>query len=265
LHDSDPLCQALWQTKLDMRSQAVAENIASWENFRDTWQGKKAYDLYEPDWNCHIQTRVGRRHGDGGKFVCGNASYFQAKPCLVYSVGSNGDFSFEIDVKLRYGCEIHTFDPTGNTSLYRSLAKQAGVEFHSLGLSGTHGQMNNSVTNVTSPLLPFPDIAELLGHHQRHIDILKVDCEGCEYGAFPRVLEGIQQGKYTVGQIQIELHGTNPGQLRHFFDACDSNDFFMFHKERNHWGCDGYRCIEFSFINKETAHMIHNATHCGDS
>jgi hypothetical protein len=98
----------------------------------------------------------------------------------VYSVGSNGDFSFEIDVKSRFGCEVHTFDQTGNTPRFASLAKQAGVEFFSLGLSGTRGAMNNSVTNATSTLFTFPDMVELLGDNSRHIDILKVDCEGCE-------------------------------------------------------------------------------------
>lgn len=191
-------CQSLWQNKLDMHSQEVANKRVSWNSFLSGWVGKKAYDIYEPNWNCHIQTRIGRRHGDGGKFVCGHASYFQSRSCLVYSVGSNGDFSFENDVKLTFGCEIHTFDPTGNTSQFVSLAEQAGVEFHSVGLSGTRGVMENSVTNLSVPLLPFTDIVDLLGHNHKHIDILKVDCEGCEWDAFPEIWKGIQQMKYTV-------------------------------------------------------------------
>lgn len=216
----------------------------------------------EPNWNCHIQTRIGLRYGDGGKFVCGKSSYFQEKPCLVYSVGSNGDFSFETDVKYTFGCEIHTFDPTGNTPLYSSLAREAGVTFHSLGLSNNRSSMMNSVTNTTSQLLSFPEIVELLGHTKRHIDILKIDCEGCEWGAFPEIWQGIQNNQYTVGQVQVEVHGTDPSQLHPFFDACEANDFFLFHKERNHWGCDGYLCVEYSFISKLTAYQIHNYTHC---
>merc|ERR1719221_277648 len=54
--------------------------------------------------------------GEGGKWIC-DPYKIQAKvaggaPCLVYSVGSNGQFDFEIDIHnvVSPHCEIHTFD-----------------------------------------------------------------------------------------------------------------------------------------------------------
>lgn len=41
---------------------------------------------------------------DGGKWVCGLSSL--KKPCIVYSCGSQGDFSFEKAVHDRTGCEV---------------------------------------------------------------------------------------------------------------------------------------------------------------
>ena len=37
---------------------------------------------------------VGKTEGDGGKWFCGE--YFkQNKECVIFSIGSNGDFAFE--------------------------------------------------------------------------------------------------------------------------------------------------------------------------
>ena len=51
-----------------------------------------------------------RRLGDGGKWVCDPHRITEQKDCLVYSVGSNNDFSFEMAVLKDIGphCEIHT-------------------------------------------------------------------------------------------------------------------------------------------------------------
>ena len=55
--------------------------------------------------------------GDGGKWICNPDTIRDGVKnkysCLVYSVGSNGDTSFErsIHEQLSKECEIHTFDP----------------------------------------------------------------------------------------------------------------------------------------------------------
>lgn len=194
--------------------------------------------------------------------MCGPDNFFTSRNCLVYSIGSNGDFSFEADIRNRLNCEIHTFDPTGDTVLYEETAKPFQVQYHNWGLSGTRGSIWNHVLNVENPLLPLPDIMRRLNHTHRHIDILKIDCEGCEYSAFPVIWDSISSGRLTIGQILIELHTTDRNQIATFFDMANSAGFYIFHKERNHWGCDGYNCVEYALISNNTAWDIFSSALC---
>jgi hypothetical protein len=86
---------------------------------------------YEPEFACRHERRIGRL-GDGGKWVCDPHRITAKKDCLIYSVGSNNDFSFEEHVKKDIGehCEIHTFDP-GN---YTEKAAEFGVHYHMWGI-----------------------------------------------------------------------------------------------------------------------------------
>jgi hypothetical protein len=47
--------------------------------------------------------------GDGGKWVCDPHLFSQKKKeegCVVYSFGSNGEPSFELEAHLALGCEV---------------------------------------------------------------------------------------------------------------------------------------------------------------
>ena len=46
------------------------------------------------------------RIGDGGKWVCGMRMLQEMKHCLVYSLGSQGDTSFEDEFLERTICEV---------------------------------------------------------------------------------------------------------------------------------------------------------------
>ncbi|KAG7674210.1 hypothetical protein Ndes2526B_g03988 [Nannochloris sp. 'desiccata'] len=257
-------CNALWQQKIDMRDEALnrrAEVLTHLELFVDM---KAKYDPFEPSWNCHIEQRVGNEFGDGGKFVCGSLnSYFSFRSCLVYSVGSNGDLTFEQSLNT-VGCEIHTFDPTGDTPTWEGNATASGVHYHAWGLRGDPSSGTtffNPYTNTHNPLLTLVEMRTRLAHDGRKIDILKVDCEGCEWAAFKLIFDDVILGRYRVGQIQIELHSLDFPVIEDFFKHANQAKFHIFHKERNHWGCDGYKCIEFALIEEETALEIFKHTH----
>ena len=69
---------------------------------------------FDPDFTCPHERRVGLPPtGDGPKWVCDPHRIKSQPECLVYSVGSNGNFMFEEAVHETIGshCEIHTFDP----------------------------------------------------------------------------------------------------------------------------------------------------------
>jgi hypothetical protein len=54
----------------------------------------------------------------------------------------------------------------------------------------------------------------------------------------------------------------NTTLLREFFEGADACGLRLFHKERNHWGCQGYACVEFSLVSAESAWREFQASHC---
>ena len=59
-----------------------------------------------------------------------------------------------------------------------------------------------------------------------------------------------------VKQILIELHHVDRNSIKKLIESFSSCNFRMFHKERNHRGCFGYKCIEFSFISPSFAYKV---------
>lgn len=158
---------------------------------------------------------------------------------------------FETEVRNRLGCEVHTFDPTGNTAQWARDAAALNISFHAVGLAAAAG----------GHMKPLRDIVAQLGHQRRTIDLLKIDCEGCEHTAFDGIWEDLKDGLYSVGQVQVEVHGKDAGRNAALFDAAEAAGFRVFHKEPNHWGCNGYGCMEFSLIGKQAAWDVFSLSH----
>lgn len=172
--------------------------------------------------------------------------------CLVYSVGSNYETSFEESVrKLSSTCEIHTFDPTINVSKLEVVARTHNFTVHPWGLAASTSFPYKTLSTILSDL----------GHANRTIDILKVDCEGCEHAAMSEISKACTQGAVRIGQFLIEMHGTSFRSTNEFFEAADACGLMIFHKERNHWGCGGYRCVEYALVSNQSALTSFNYAH----
>ena len=153
------------------------------------------WDAFEPEATCFSDERFGsmlrkRRYGafgDGPKFVCGVDSIAQKaarfadegaeERCLVYSIGSNNDVSFERAVHDHIpGCEIHTFDPTLNNT---EFVGDQYATFHDWGLGKDGESMSSESKGKTWVSKGLDTIMRELGHTDRTIDILKVrSCNG---------------------------------------------------------------------------------------
>jgi FkbM family methyltransferase len=160
---------------------------------------------------------------DGGKWLCGlqevhklrshssiiepvyygagRAHYDDADtraPCIVYSMGSNNEFSFERRVrKIAPGCEIHTFDPTVKET---GDGKATYDRYHGdFGFGGTDG-VTNTIGTRQFPIKSIATIMSELKHS--HVDYLKVDVEGFEW----EFLSKVDWSVTKVGQILVELH-----------------------------------------------------------
>jgi Methyltransferase domain len=141
---------------------------------------------------------------------------------------------------------VHTFDPTseGDTMVLRAAA--FGYHYHNIGL-GSQQQSDDGIQLGNGPLLTLQQIMEALNHTGRTVDVFKMDCEGCEFNTLPdQVFQPMRNGELSVGQLLVELHiwaaGEHPLQsIKPLFEGADDAGLRIFHKERNHWGCEGYR------------------------
>jgi len=185
---------------------------------RDNEFGYFYQNHYEPDFVCQHERRVGNLH-DGGKWICDPHRITKQKECLVYSIGSNNDFSFEEYVQTDIGahCEIHTFD-FGN---FAEGAKKAGVQYHQYGVGLDDPPRFKSIKTIVKEL----------GHEGRIIDIFKIDCEGCEWETFAELFDA----DIVIRQIQVELHKAKnmTQKTPKFFDLTYKNGYVITHKEPN--------------------------------
>lgn len=137
-------------------------------------------------YNC-FSSLSQKQSGDGGKWVCNphritEVSRKDKKNCLIYSVGSRGDFTFELglhkvltDGERKTSCEIHVFDPKDFSSkVPRNI--QSFTHFHAWGIS------NESTAN--KDFLTMEQTVHNIGHHGSIVDVFKIDCEGCEWSTF---------------------------------------------------------------------------------
>eukprot|EP00747_Dinoflagellata_sp_TGD_P099230 gnl/TRDRNA2_/TRDRNA2_167676_c1_seq1.p1 gnl/TRDRNA2_/TRDRNA2_167676_c1~~gnl/TRDRNA2_/TRDRNA2_167676_c1_seq1.p1 ORF type:complete len:263 (+),score=32.20 gnl/TRDRNA2_/TRDRNA2_167676_c1_seq1:107-790(+) len=192
---------------------------------------------YEPSLSCEFEQRVGR-YFDGGKWVCDPQKIFaqtqEGKDCLVYSVGSNGDYSFEeaVTASISSKCEIHTIDMY-NWTHYTKTPPPSNVHYHIYEIGRT------SIAEVMSEL----------GHGNKSIDIFKIDCDSCEWDSYR---QWFAAGVY-IRQILLEVHGGGglDSQRTHdLFNFLFDMGYVIFHKEPNiaFPGSAGVVAVEFAFL-----------------
>jgi len=164
------------------------------------------------------------------RFVRGNHWHTCVLPrreCLAVSIGIGGDWKFE-DGLVSRGCEVHAFDPTAE--LRAKHEKHAGapstlgrMKFHFLGL-GNGGRQAERMRNTSNPYGHVDGaltrgLDELLslarsGNESRRITYLKIDCEGCEWTAWPDVAHRAPSLLASVDHLLGEWHLTPTWGLR---------------------------------------------------
>jgi hypothetical protein len=149
------------------------------------------WDLFYPDYNCPYGKSRHGRVGDGGKWICGATRYLSKPGCVIYSLGSNAETSFETDVALETECEIHAFDPTQSSVPMPSTHRSGDKNFHAYAI----GNPNLNSTWQTKSL---EVVMKDLGH--RWIDVLKMDIELGEWDFLDYLFK---EGKpIPVGQVR---------------------------------------------------------------
>ena len=202
------------------------------------WYGNN----FEPTFTCPLEERQGL--SDGPKWLCDpyrlSRSSRQKHHCLVYSVGSANEFSFEESIYRDIGshCEIHTFDPSEGDN---PSNKPPYVHYHNWGISSSTGQTQFGAMKTLA------DTVKLLGHAEQHIELFKMDCEGCEWATYGSWFTSM---KFKPRQMMIELHGgtggATPVPAEQFQKLMRANHYVIYHKEIN--AMSGGSCIEYAFL-----------------
>jgi len=109
------------------------------------------------------------------------------KSCVVYILTNTKKFRFEKGIYDKHStCSIHTFSPSMSIS----------------------------------------DVAKDLGHEGLAVDILLVDCNGCEWESFHTWFES----RISFKQILVKVHGVHKNTLE-FFKQFQREGYVTFHKE----------------------------------
>jgi hypothetical protein len=247
---------------------------------------------YEPNFSCRFERRIGGNgNGDGPKWVCDPHNLVRLSKerkrahkrerkhhkqshevqdeagCLVYSIGSNGDFQFETGLQNLLGstdiCEIHIFDMGDYED---KMPKGLNIHYHRWGLikddesnakeDSSGNDNDNEKDEGAKSKEKFYSLAEIvkrLGHENRpSIDIFKIDCDKCEWRTFKDWFSPSQESASKtripmLQQILVETHMSPKDFVLPFFNGIMDNGYVMFHKEPNiQFG--GGEAIEFGFL-----------------
>jgi len=170
---------------------------------------------FEPHSPCQSTTCVGgtcRR--DTSKIVCGLQDMIaqednDGSPCIVYSIGGNNHWEFELDVLQKTSCEVHTFDCTGELSRF-TQPNNTRLHFHHVCLGTEHEDapaecVGKEKCGETWTLL---EMQQRLQH--KNIDLFKIDIEGWEWPlleSWPLLEDQFASKSISLPmQILVEIH-----------------------------------------------------------
>jgi len=143
---------------------------------------------------------------------------------IIYSAGVGSDITFEHALVEKFGCEVILIDPSPTGLKTMDLPQNRIPQFHffPVALAARNGKLNLSPPldaegdswfgqpNARGGIeVTCADLASLMKqNHHSHIDLLKLDIEGCEY----EVIEDIVKRRLPISQIAVEFHhGILPG------------------------------------------------------
>jgi len=127
----------------------------------------------------------------------------------------------------------------------RVLGKPDFVNFHPLGLA-PYGQGSANKADL-------PQLIKSLNHTDRWIDVLKIDCEGCEFSALTPLFQDTSY-RLRARLILVELHASPSitkvlavPKSNALLKAMTDAGYAIYHKEPNIQYSDG-SCTDFGLV-----------------
>ncbi len=158
-----------------------------------------------------------RRHGTECQWTICETGLNSASNVLC--AGAGHDISFEAALAKRFGCRVVLLDPspTGIATVEKCRLPETALRFLPVGLAGKDGILNfappcdaaegsfrgGQADAAAGLQFPCRSLASLMREFGwRHIDLLKIDIEGCEY----EVIQDILAQNLDVRQLCVEFH-----------------------------------------------------------
>jgi len=215
---------------------------------------------YQPDFTCPNEERVGCTKGHGGKWLCNPRNIKAASQdrvrnggngCMIYTSSTKlNQFQFEkslLDMMDGTDCEVHVFYPnTGKDAKdfpqeVREIPSEYNIIYHPWGFK------SSADTRVTPNLRSLHATAKILHHEGKTIDLLALDCDGCEFDIFHDLLDSFRSNPTnTINmdadnvdnelspifmQMLIQVHGVPDLDIIHrFFQSIQDEGYVTFHK-----------------------------------
>ena len=159
---------------------------------------------------CQDKTQVGGRRKDTSKIVCGLEELKKVDHCVVYSVGGNNQWQFELDLLEKTPCEVHTFDCTGPTTRFQKPDNDR-IHFHHVCLGTVHEDAipteQCADLNKCGETWTLLEMQRKLNHTR--IDLFKIDIEGYEWPileSWPQNSDPDAKELWLPMQMLIEVH-----------------------------------------------------------
>ncbi|KAI8876403.1 hypothetical protein K501DRAFT_279440 [Backusella circina FSU 941] len=178
--------------------------------------------LFKTNCMCNKMV-VGDLYTDGYKIGC--LDFFEkqkqnGEKCIVYSLGSDGNYVYESAIHNQFGCEIHTFDKNKF-----DLPGYIKFQQATIGSCPECTSINTLLKNNNHTYTP--------------INAFKIDIEGAEWDNLPDIFnENFQQ-------IQMEVHSSNFDRLKMLDNFSDN--WCLADVNPNILSRD---CLELLFVNK---------------
>jgi hypothetical protein len=189
---------ALWKVHLDGNNSAP-DYCTSKEPEAIKWVHKLYGEVRgKIGSKCTNVVRIGGS-ADGGKLMCLDGA--RTKNCVVYSLGSRLDFSFEESLLEVLDCEVFTFDCTVGNPDHLSVNQK--IKFFPWCVGGESGMKPISSDlghgGEIHQYYTIDDIMKMLGHSR--VDLMKMDVERHEIDVFSSLSK-----QNAPRQILFETH-----------------------------------------------------------